>query len=62
MCLSVCCAKGTGNDKNELTVTVLHLGYNAGRVFLAIVAKFFINMAFSCAFVWSSELFPTFVR
>ncbi|CAB4027376.1 Hypothetical predicted protein [Paramuricea clavata] len=37
-------------------------GYTGGRIFLAIVAKFFINMAFSGIYIWSAELFPTFVR
>ena len=40
----------------------LYLGYTGGRIFLAIVAKFFINMAFSGIYIWSTELFPTFVR
>ena len=46
----------------QLTPFSIHLGYTGGRIFLAIVAKFFINMAFSGIYIWSAELFPTFVR
>ncbi|XP_028398773.1 solute carrier family 22 member 5-like [Dendronephthya gigantea] len=37
-------------------------GYTGGRIFLAVLAKFFINMAFSGIYIWSTELFPTFIR
>lgn len=39
-----------------------YIGYTGGRIFLAVLAKFFINMAFSGIYVWSTELFPTFIR
>ncbi|XP_046846066.1 solute carrier family 22 member 15-like [Xenia sp. Carnegie-2017] len=37
-------------------------GYTATRIIMSVLAKFFINMSFSGIYIWSTELFPTFIR
>ena len=32
------------------------------RIIMAIFSKFFITIAYSCVYVWTVELFPTFIR
>lgn len=42
--------------------TFLLSGYMAGRVIMAMVAKFFIFISFDAVYVYAAELFPTVIR
>ena len=37
-------------------------GYTAGKIIMAIAAKFFVFISFDAVYVYSAELFPTTIR
>ena len=38
------------------------LGFAAGRIIMALAAKFFVFISFAAVYVFSTELFPTVIR
>ena len=37
-------------------------GYAAGKIIMALAAKFFVFISFDAVYVYSAELFPTAIR
>ena len=54
----------TGEEQCYVTTLVLLLsaGFMAGRVIMAMLAKFFIFISFDAVYVYAAELFPTVIR
>ena len=38
------------------------LGFIAGRIAMAALARLCINISFACIYLWIVEIFPTFLR
>ena len=60
----VLCEGQLDNKQYNVTTLVLLLsaGFMAGRVIMAMLAKFFIFISFDAVYVYAAELFPTVIR
>ena len=61
--MNLLCVKDRVKDRRSFKfATFLLLGFMAGRVIMAMVAKFFIFISFDAVYVYAAELFPTVIR
>ena len=55
----------TGGPYDGMNLTcclLLSAGFVAGRIIMALLAKFFIFISFDAVYVYAAELFPTVIR